>query len=592
MNTIFKLKGPLSANSNTIPTDVLAAKTFLQEQGFYEAPEWGVTDFPDRALFSAIEAFQKSKGLRVDGVMRPEGETENATQMIQAKALELQDMGRNGDTILAHITPAEAKLLKAKGGSGTINPKTGLMEFSRFGGNNYSRDRAEKAQNKADSASRAATGNQRSGDWSTERNRTLGYNDFNPGGVFGGNNRNGTAKTGAELAAHNRAIAGQKAAKEESEKAEKAKQQQQVAQEHRKEQELQDEERRAFYNAMPDMTDPDEEDKMRTLSTKPKSALPEVPNLSDNRPVYGPPAPAPNVAQPNARPTAAQQVRNIEKAREIEVDQKAKQQELNDQITAERAKAAKRAPGRTFTDAQFKGAAQANLSKAKNNKALSDLMSRAQANVDKAQSQGGTLTGAQSLAHEIDKLRDPNKAKSTTTSLATKPNISPPLADNDELVNKVINDLKAENPSLTASYNDWVSMAKARITEQKVAHQSVQNAQIAVRQSELQRNESLIGLNEANKKANQLQKQDTAAFIGGLTDIGGGLLSGGPLGALIGGFMARDGVIEAGTAHTEQMVDVNEARRHYEWTESVLEEERANLKARQEEYKQLETVGP
>jgi hypothetical protein len=37
--------------------------------------------------------------------------------------------GRNGDTMLAHITPEEAMLLKKRGGSGTINPKTGLREY-------------------------------------------------------------------------------------------------------------------------------------------------------------------------------------------------------------------------------------------------------------------------------------------------------------------------------------------------------------------------------------------------------------------------------------------------------------------------------
>jgi len=41
----------------------------------------------------------------------------------------LASQGRNGDSILAHITPGEARLLKAMGGSGTINPKTGLPEF-------------------------------------------------------------------------------------------------------------------------------------------------------------------------------------------------------------------------------------------------------------------------------------------------------------------------------------------------------------------------------------------------------------------------------------------------------------------------------
>lgn len=38
-------------------------------------------------------------------------------------------MGRNGDTMIAHINPREAALLKARGGSGTINPHTGLPEF-------------------------------------------------------------------------------------------------------------------------------------------------------------------------------------------------------------------------------------------------------------------------------------------------------------------------------------------------------------------------------------------------------------------------------------------------------------------------------
>jgi hypothetical protein len=42
----------------------------------------------------------------------------------------LQDKGRNGDTILAHINPREAALLREQGGAGTINPDTGLPEFS------------------------------------------------------------------------------------------------------------------------------------------------------------------------------------------------------------------------------------------------------------------------------------------------------------------------------------------------------------------------------------------------------------------------------------------------------------------------------
>lgn len=47
-----------------------------------------------------------------------------------AKAM--AQMGRGGDTMLAHITPGEARRLRVMGGSGTINPMTGLPEFGFF----------------------------------------------------------------------------------------------------------------------------------------------------------------------------------------------------------------------------------------------------------------------------------------------------------------------------------------------------------------------------------------------------------------------------------------------------------------------------
>ena len=42
---------------------------------------------------------------------------------------EIAGKGQDGDTMLAHINPEEALLLKAHGGSGTINPHTGLLEY-------------------------------------------------------------------------------------------------------------------------------------------------------------------------------------------------------------------------------------------------------------------------------------------------------------------------------------------------------------------------------------------------------------------------------------------------------------------------------
>jgi hypothetical protein len=48
---------------------------------------------------------------------------------VQAFAKGIASYGRNGDTMLAHITPAEARMLRRRGGSGTTNPATGLPEF-------------------------------------------------------------------------------------------------------------------------------------------------------------------------------------------------------------------------------------------------------------------------------------------------------------------------------------------------------------------------------------------------------------------------------------------------------------------------------
>lgn len=41
----------------------------------------------------------------------------------------LARLGNRGDTMLAHINPAEALVLKRLGGAGTLNPKTGLRQF-------------------------------------------------------------------------------------------------------------------------------------------------------------------------------------------------------------------------------------------------------------------------------------------------------------------------------------------------------------------------------------------------------------------------------------------------------------------------------
>jgi len=114
-------------------------KSALGALGLYQAPAWGVSQFPDVALFDAIKAFQKSQGLKVDGAIKPDGETEaalsqamtprHAQSALQATAQALQSLGRGGDELLAHITKEEAALLHRVTDGATINPQTGLLEF-------------------------------------------------------------------------------------------------------------------------------------------------------------------------------------------------------------------------------------------------------------------------------------------------------------------------------------------------------------------------------------------------------------------------------------------------------------------------------
>ena len=87
-----------------------------------------------------------------------------------------QEMGRGSDTILAHINPREAKLLKKYGGSGKINPKTGLLEFDDEGRSAREGDNPgglkgdtggySERSSESDAASNAATAQQQDKDQS------------------------------------------------------------------------------------------------------------------------------------------------------------------------------------------------------------------------------------------------------------------------------------------------------------------------------------------------------------------------------------------------------------------------------------------
>lgn len=112
----------------------------LIDQDYVEAG-----DLPDQydavflgAMLAVLNEVKLSQAELAQAPMQMEPTMEGMPPAAMAKggladvAQYLASQGRNNDTMLAHITPVEAQLLQSMGGSGTINPRTGLREFGFF----------------------------------------------------------------------------------------------------------------------------------------------------------------------------------------------------------------------------------------------------------------------------------------------------------------------------------------------------------------------------------------------------------------------------------------------------------------------------
>tara|TARA_R110001592_G_scaffold52346_8_gene160204 strand:+ start:2105 stop:3907 length:1803 start_codon:yes stop_codon:yes gene_type:complete len=78
------------------------------------------------ALNLAVDEIRETSG---NPRMAPQNFAKGGIASLRPIAAAIAEQGRGGDTMLAHITPSEARLLKSRGGAGTINPVTGLPEF-------------------------------------------------------------------------------------------------------------------------------------------------------------------------------------------------------------------------------------------------------------------------------------------------------------------------------------------------------------------------------------------------------------------------------------------------------------------------------
>lgn len=105
---------------------------------FYETPnrvrrmaEGGKVAENSQPRNEKARAFEEYDKFRKPGMWRGDEVRPNSKPAsgVRKAAERLSDLGRNGDTKLAHINPEEERILLAMGGSGTVNPHTGLREF-------------------------------------------------------------------------------------------------------------------------------------------------------------------------------------------------------------------------------------------------------------------------------------------------------------------------------------------------------------------------------------------------------------------------------------------------------------------------------
>jgi hypothetical protein len=109
----------------------------------------------------------------------------------QGMAQALGAMGRHGDSLVAHITPEEAMLLKSRGGAGTTNPLTGMLEFYDADGNGNATDSSNPTGGEGSGGeSSADTSAYDPGDPSFGSSVDFGGSGFSGGG-FGSDPNNG-----------------------------------------------------------------------------------------------------------------------------------------------------------------------------------------------------------------------------------------------------------------------------------------------------------------------------------------------------------------------------------------------------------------
>ncbi len=105
---------------------------WLRSQGLDESEIPKEPDFQELSSMVAIGNTAESMMEEGENAPPPAPEGAVAGPVSPEQLAQMANMGRNGDTQLAHINSEEAAMLKQMGGTGTINPATGLPEYGFF----------------------------------------------------------------------------------------------------------------------------------------------------------------------------------------------------------------------------------------------------------------------------------------------------------------------------------------------------------------------------------------------------------------------------------------------------------------------------
>jgi hypothetical protein len=86
-------------------------------------------DVPSKYDARFIAIIKSIIGFVLSKKQSPQGFAKGGIANLKDAAGQVESAGRNGDSMLAHISPFEAEMLRRMGGQGTTNPSTGLPEF-------------------------------------------------------------------------------------------------------------------------------------------------------------------------------------------------------------------------------------------------------------------------------------------------------------------------------------------------------------------------------------------------------------------------------------------------------------------------------